>query len=383
MKLRANELIKDCLTNFSNYEDVSLLDGSSGFLLLLLNLYLRENDEFYENKAIKVIRKMDFNFSISNQNRGLWTGVIGLSYVVSLWKKYSCNEQLFERLDLQLSEASKMVIETYFIDEVTNFTYPINYDILYGLAGIIIYTKYHEKFKNDENLDRRLSVLIEEVIQNNEKFNRFFWIDNTKELNNPTQDFAINFSLSHGIISLINSALLLENLDSSLLLDRLNGIYRNLVENKARFPEFIKINSYDKQKIEFLYNKNNENFSWCYGVYGHYIFQKNNNSYYFDSLKNKLSFHVRELIKNDKMITNNVCFCHGLAGLLYSCNDGYSNKEVQACCKLLEKNYFNNEVLDEYSVWGVLDGKIGILLSYIAIKYRKKIVGEEIFGIFG
>lgn len=99
MKLRANELIKDCLTNFSNYEDVSLLDGSSGFLLLLLNLYLRENDEFYENKAIKVIRKMDFNFSISNQNRGLWTGVIGLSYVVSLWKKYSCNE-LFESLDL-------------------------------------------------------------------------------------------------------------------------------------------------------------------------------------------------------------------------------------------------------------------------------------------
>ena len=69
--------------------------------------------------------------------------------------------------------------------------------------------------------------------------------------------------------------------------------------------------------------------------------------------------------------------------MLYSCNDGYSNKEVQACCKLLEKNYFNNEVLDEYSVWGVLDGKIGILLSYIAIKYRKKIVGEEIFGIFG
>lgn len=380
MKLKENKLIKDCLNNFANYKDVSLLDGSSGFLLLLLNLYLLEKDEFYERKAIEVILRTDFNFSISKGNRGLWTGVIGLTYVVNLWRNYSCNN-IFEKIDLQLTEASRKIINTYFIDEITDYSDPINYDILYGLAGIIIFIKYHSLFKNDKKLDKRLSKLITNIITRNETFNLFFSDIEGEELSKLNKRVIINLSLSHGIISLMNSSLLLDNIDISVPA-KLRKIYLESIENMVWIPEYIKVDLQCKKEMEYIYSKDNENFSWCYGMYGHYIFQRNKELAFSTYLKDRLFVRVNEFLNNDSAETNNVCFCHGLAGLLYSCNDKYSTKDIQRCCRLLERNYFNNKVLDKYSVWGVLDGKIGILLSYIALKHQRKIIGEEIFGIF-
>ena len=54
--------IKDCLENFSNFEDISLLNGASGYLLLLLNLYSINKDKYYEELAISVIRKNEPKF---------------------------------------------------------------------------------------------------------------------------------------------------------------------------------------------------------------------------------------------------------------------------------------------------------------------------------
>ena len=49
--------------------------------------------------------------------------------------------------------------------------------------------------------------------------------------------------------------------------------------------------------------------------------------------------------------------------------------------KLIESNYFDNEVLSEYSEWGILDGKLGIALVALSLKFKRRIIGEEIFGI--
>lgn len=380
MKLRENKLIRDCLENFTNYNDVSLLDGSSGFLLFLLNLYLIEKDDFYEQKAIEVLYQTDFNFSISNYNRGLWTGVIGLSYVINLWGRYSCND-IFKNLDLQLTEASKKIIDTYLNEEIKNYSDSTTYDILYGLAGIIIFIKYHPLFKTERNLDQCLSKLVNKIIRNNDNFKLFFSNFESKEAKNLDKTVIINLSLSHGMVSLLNSSLLLESMDI-IVPNKLNIIYQDFIDNITWIPEYAEVDLQCNKDVKFLYSRDNENFSWCYGVYGHYIFQRNKGLNFSIYLKDRLLVRVNEFINNETLETNNVCFCHGLAGLLYSCHDRYSTKDIQKCCRLLESNYFNNKVLDEYSIWGVLDGKIGILLSYIAIKYQRKIIGEEIFGIF-
>ena len=51
-------------------------------------------------------------------------------------------------------------------------------------------------------------------------------------------------------------------------------------------------------------------------------------------------------------------------------------KIFKGYCRLLERNYFNNKVLNEYSVWVVLSDKIGTLFSYVALKH-KIIICEE------
>lgn len=374
--------IKDCLENFSNFEDISLLNGASGYLLLLLNLYSIDKDKYYEELAISVIRKMNLNLVVNRENRGLWSGPLGFAFVLNLWCKYS-NNKIFEYLSQELNLVAESIIRTFVEDKIEDFQSSYNVDIIYGLAGGLIY------FTSLKTYNRQFSLpddLMGKVIEIFDKL-RIYEIATIVEEGEPTfknrskEVIPINFSMSHGIISLFNSLTFFDfsNVNSyRYSLSFIENVYKRFSNLSFRISEYIAID--EKMNITPIYSSDTINYSWCYGLYGHYIFLKNNDYMIKDNLLNMLLDEAQRLVRCRKK-TNNVSFCHGLSGMFYSCCDVITPDESEEFVKLIESNYFDNEVLSEYSEWGILDGKLGIALVALSLKFKRRIIGEEIFGI--
>lgn len=374
--------IKDCLENFSNFEDISLLNGASGYLLLLLNLYSINKDKYYEELAISVIRKMNLNLVVNRENRGLWSGPLGFAFVLNLWCKYS-NNKIFEYLSQELNLVAESIIRTFVEDKIEDFQSSYNVDIIYGLAGGLIY------FTSLKTYNRQFSLpddLMGKVIEIFDKL-RIYEIATIVEDGEPTfkncskEVIPINFSMSHGIISLFNSLTFFDFSNVNFYrysLSFIENVYKRFSNLSFRISEYITID--EKMNITPIYSSDTMNYSWCYGLYGHYIFLKNNDYVIKDNLLNMLLDEAQRLVRCRKK-TNNVSFCHGLSGTFYSCCDVITPDESEEFVKLIESNYFDNEVLSEYSEWGILDGKLGIALVALSLKFKRRIIGEEIFGI--
>ncbi|MFC3928873.1 lanthionine synthetase LanC family protein [Streptococcus caprae] len=374
--------IKDCLENFSNFEDISLLNGTSGYLLLLLNLYSIDKNIYYEELAISVIRKTNLNFVVNRENRGLWSGPLGFAFVLNLWSRYSNNE-IFEQLSQELNLVAESIIRTFLEDKIEDFQRSENIDIIYGLAGGLIY------FTSLKTYNRRFRLpndLMEKIVEIFDKL-RIYEIATTVEAgrqslkNRSKGNIHINFSMSHGIISLVNSLTFFDFSNINFYrysLDFIENVYKQFSNLSFRISEYIAID--ETMKITPIYSRDTINYSWCYGLYGHYIFLKNNDYVIKDDLLKMLLEEAQRLVRCRKK-TNNVSFCHGLSGTLYSCCDVITPDESEEFVKLIESNYFDNEVLSEYSEWGILDGKLGIALVTLSLKFKRRIIGEEIFGI--
>lgn len=275
-------------------------------------------------------------------NTSLFDGFTGFAYVSNYLVQHKfleleVNEE-FKELDIQLFTAAKTQIEA---DDI---------DYLHGALGIILY--FTERDQNPE-INNYLNILVTKLMSRAIIDDFGIWFKNTT-WKNPEKNEEINFSLSHGLCSV-----LLILLKAYPLIDQ-NQVCEKVIREGIR--TIIK----HELPVDF----DNEEFSYFPGSFNpkkNEIFRFNRLAWCYGDLNVVLLLYRAGIILNDSRYTNianriglktvirkkpvathciNSHFCHGSAGL----------------AQLYKAIYFetsNRVYKDAYENW------INITLSYI------------------
>lgn len=228
-------------------QDVSLYSGLAGTAIFFSSLYIETKDIKYLNISQQILETIRVdNERINKMKISAFNGVISVAYLYSfLYNQAKDNSMLQESLK---------IIERY-KDIILNNT---SYDIIDGLAGILIVILNIYKLNKDEEL-KNLSIEIGKDIIKNIKIERgtAYW---TKSGNYEL----MIAGFSHGISGVVYALSKLYKLtafkdDISIIEDLIK------IENKYYDS---KIENWVDLRIENISNLNETPLHWCHGATG-------------------------------------------------------------------------------------------------------------------
>lgn len=374
---------------FTNYSDVTLSQGYSGDLLILLNHYINYQDTTYLKKINEVTKRIYFILSrkennLDHNNVGLWTGPFGLYYSLYILDTY-LEDTFIEALKEEIKKSCIYIIENDFFGLYKN-SYEYSKDMIFGIAGVLTAISYTDLL-NEENRDimnflyDNIDCLLTDYLYTDLSSNIFAPIYNF--INNNHR--FINLGYAHGIIGLCTSLEILSNKFNIYLplYEKCLKICMDLLgyisNQKINIPYFVECDN--EGKIYSNGNNIDDNLAWCNGLVGFSLFFnrciKTNK---IDKLNKKIYGFIYNVL-NDVYFHHkpNINICHGYSGLFYfylnNINDKYLKKEV---IRYFDNNFFSIPV--DNNDFSLLYGRGGALLVYFSYCFNNRFVGDEIFG---
>lgn len=300
------------IIKFNAMNDISVIRGKSGEILLLLDELLLEGNTKVKNQVERSINQT-LNAIDECCDISFGYGMTGVMYLLALTKQYSYISydlsQIFEYLDRstvrQLSEFNG------------------NYDLLHGLVGLGV--SYLARSKCDDTA----KVIIEQILLSIEQcyisINKYDFIPYRIESHTLfTDNLWVNTGLLHGMTSVVAFYLICikEGLVTPKLINRVNE-YMDILEkiqqyNKfSVFPNAFIIN----EDNDFICDNSSSGFFYCHGDLGiaNTILMAadilHNNEYYNLAERTITNFYDR--MHSVDLNYYNPFFCHGMAGVYY------------------------------------------------------------------
>lgn len=391
----SKQYIDDYLINYKYYINtdnvLTLAEGLPGLAILCVELKdIIDVKEFYiyRNKIVnEIIKELNKAPSITI---GLWSGLCGVNTALL---SMNCDGKLnavIEDIHEKIKHETNMLIKNYQVNGFDNVRYG-EYDLLSGMSGILRYFVFAHKNK--------LQVKESDLTQFITYFNKLiketkgipnYSIKSENSIGNLKQFFPFGGTIigaAHGICSVINSLLMLENfkeVDSKEVQSILDSLTKK-IHNSYKYDEGLPI--VINENHEYSYSING---SWCYGVPGiipnliNYAIKKNDNEKYdtcIDLHNQLLSSKYEDLINTESDI-----LCHGKAGLLYYSIYMESKHQIDSSLlnekmiKQLNVKFQSDKFTDTPDRegdppvvnYGLLNGKIGVYLALLSVNSKQR-----------
>lgn len=228
-------------------QDISLYSGLSGTAIFFSSLHNETNDIKYLNILHKLLKTIRIDSDRINKKQiSAFNGIISLAYLyVFLYKQTKDNDMLHKSLE---------IIRKY-KDEIIN---NISYDIIDGLAGILIVVLAIYNLSKDKEIES-LSIKIGKDIIDNIKIEQesAYWVKNgQKEL--------MIAGFSHGISGLVYALSKLYKLTS--FIDKIS-IIEDLINIENKYYD-DKVGNWIDLREENTSNSNKMPLHWCHGATG-------------------------------------------------------------------------------------------------------------------
>lgn len=339
--------------------DISIICGKSGELLLLLDELLLEGNTKVRNQVERSINQT-LNYIDECNDISFGYGITGVMYLMAITKQYSY-------ISCDLSQVFKNV-DCYTISHLSQ--YKGNYDLLLGLVGLGI--SYLTRSKCDNTAKLILDQIILSIEQCYISINNQDIVPYRMESHEIfTNKLWVNTGLLHGMTSVVAFYLICikEGITIPQLVNRVNS-YMDILETVQQdnqfcvFPNAFIIND----DGNFTCDNSSPGFFYCHGDLG----IANTILMAADILRKDKCYNLAErVIANFYKQLNSIdfnyyspFFCHGLAGVYYFLmrfNKYYpysrNNTFVRDMQVRLANTYINEPKL------GVLNGHTGIKMS--------------------
>lgn len=336
------DINNDIDISYKSIDDIGLLSGKMGLALFKIYFSKKFKDAKAEKIGIQMIKE-----SISKINNGYYyptycSGICGVAWTLDFLKK----EELFEiDCDSLLINYDGFLLKKMYAELNVK-----NLDFLHGAIGYMYYFFNRYVNTNSNSLKEKYRLILQNCLISLEKIsefenpNKIKWLYN---INADTGEMGYNFSLSHGISSIIN--LLAKFCKVNLLTERsekmLIGAVNYIIENEeikknsvSLFPNFIDLKNYKSTPSRL---------AWCYGDLGIGLslmkasLTIKNDKLYKRSLEILIHTSKRRSVEKTQVI--DACVCHGAFGNSVIFNHLYeitkNNSFISA------RNYWLNEGL--------------------------------------
>ncbi|PCK17433.1 hypothetical protein CEY02_19990 [Bacillus pumilus] len=403
------------------FHNISYFDIGQG---LLGNLFfLGEMDYLYPNDKFayfsKEILKIGVNrASILQVNEpSLMSGLAGICLAIkSVSKNYTRYENLIKEINDILKELISEKIKSANHNLNIHDVHMTDYDLMEGIAGIIVYLL--DEKERDHDLKLLFNDAVEYLIKLSGEFkygeiNIPNWYIPSKNqfLKSETKAFPegnFNLSISHGITGVLSTLVMCieDYKDVDSIKNAISYLSDWLIENVNEEEESLywkkKLSLTSYKKAEPIYN-DSLNFSWCYGdlSVARILWKagKALNNKYYEKFALKVFSGSYKQMKNYSLISST--YCHGLAGILHILIE--MNKDTNLPLFKQMEDFFLNELLENFDTNsefgfydielylneenkfnkpGLLSGNTGIYLVLLYYLNRKTYTGwEKIFLI--
>ena len=417
LKYSFESILKDLAFRLSSYEYICKVSSSKNLNVRDINcsisdglaslcIFFAELNKIYPNMGYDEVAHKYLSLIVKFLNKGnnvnlsLWGGLCGIGLAAV------CMSDNFLRYNSFLKGVNDVIVK--FVDERLEFLKTVPelkeeyYDVMYGLSGV---ANYHMLFLNSQEMVIRLKLIIEYFISLcKDKLigNRYypgFTLDTMSSIfiQNKESKYYLNLGLSHGITGIL----------LVLVKSYMKGICLNGHVQAIKYLKDIILNSYvvDAKNRKYwpasvrFYNDSNRMIleegytrdAWCYGTPGvAYVMLKTSEILDDKHLK---TIAINSMIDSLKYQNGAISptFCHGYSGLLYLADKFYMSTKFakfKVCQEKLvhkiltfydHKNIFcfkDIEVVnsEKYYIdnFGLLSGSIGIILSLMAIYYKRR-----------
>lgn len=383
-----------------NFSKTSLSDGLLSICMLFSELdYLFPNEKWdekaheYLSKVLDDVKLIGFDISMCN-------GFTGMGLVVNGMSK---NETQYIKLLSSINDIIiKLANDTLDKTDMKKGVSYLEYDVLYGLAGVLNYLLlFSKKDKYIVTINRIVDVLIgltKDIHIDNYNVPAFYLSPEKYMYKQEKEAYprgSFNTGLAHGMAGVIVAlskaikyGISKENIEDAI--DRLvKFIQKSVVINngKRRVKGIISLEEYVNGRV---YNNDFERDAWCYGNPGvcYTVIMAGCELKREDYITWGLGL-LKDTLKDIKGIFSPI-FCHGYAGILciLTAIDNKLNKNIfsEERIALREKilsyydedyvfgfkDYTYNEkgTLDANKSVGLIEGTTGIVLALLYDKYN-------------
>lgn len=322
---KVEEIAQAISSNRNSLKGVGLLNGLAGLSIFYANYGKYKDSEEYRTLAEETLSEALDLVGTEWHPQTLCSGFPGLLWAADYLKK---NDLI--SMDMDTSSADE-----YAESVMMSMAESGNNDFLHGSLGIFYYLVSKDNL-NEEIIEKYLKVLTDKRIQYDDGSS--IW--DSLIINGPSRVVGKNFSLSHGVASLmvILSKLYQKNGDPRLaeivvsLRKFIEKYKREDSENLALYPAYV----VDARPLTY-----NSRLGWCYGDLCIALAYLNSGIYLNDQEFIKASYDIfrHAALRTDLEVNhvNDAGICHGAAGLGHIFSRAY--------------NYFKDESFKEVSLY--------------------------------
>lgn len=361
----------------SKTENNSLLTGDAGKVLFYFYLSRIFKSKKFQKTANNLLENI---FDSLNENLNSFSYCSGLTGIC--WMIVHLQEEQF--IDTNIDQTFYEIDEVVF-DSGKNYIKQKNFDFLHGSLGILFYL--NARAKTDLRARFFLNQLLQQMLKEKKNRNDFIYWSQTPLLPNEHGKSIINFSLSHGLASIIavfadcianeSCAMDLKPIIKGII--NIYHSYKKVVNGVIQFPSTI-IND----QVE-----NYQRLAWCYGSLGISValFKAGiaMDDYNLRQEAIDICLSTTCQVSPNETFVQDACICHGTAGiaLVYNNmfkrmkNKKFKNSADYWIANTIQMANFNDGLAgfktlktDGSGFWkndtGLLEGLSGIGLSFLS-----------------
>lgn len=340
-------------------EFYSIADGLAGILVLLAQYYISEDDlikkKELEKRAWFYLNTInESSIEVSQSNRGLWTGPLGISTAIDFWTQVSIDQDFATKWNefnnLYYKNISPMLYRWANLN-LNDLRSKFNKDIIFGLPGVLNYVCNCTIAYKNEQQQRMFTPLVTKLFKL-DLISRYG--KNDDELN-PR-----DIGMAHGLAGAIFSILQYDYLFNGTSYISQLSLWSNY------FSRYVKFLLTLKNKEEYLFIKN-----WCTGLSGIInLLRIMGNVDGYSEIQNYVNYESSSINGYD-----NLCLCHGDGSILLI--DYIFNNNLY-CKELLNKDIFMSY---KYQSCSMLSGAGGILTFKRAAKKSSPFLLSWLLGL--
>jgi lantibiotic biosynthesis protein len=402
--------IQEYFHNISYFDIGQGLLGNLFFLAEMDNLFPNDKFAYFSKEILKIGINRDSIMQVNEP--GLWSGLSGVCLSI---KAVSKDYTRYDNLIKEINNMQKLIIRQKIISAKYNLyihdVHMTDYDLMEGIAGILIY------LKDEKDRDNELKLLFDEAVEylinlcgefehGDIRIPNWYIPSKNQFLKSEEKAFPegnFNLGISHGITGVLSSLVMcIEDYhDIHSIKSAISFLSDWLIENVTGggdclyWKKKLSLTSYKKGDSDY---QDSLNFSWCYGdlSVARVLWKAGKalkNDDYKDFSMRIFTASFKEMKKYNLVSST---YCHGIAGILHTVIEMSEDTKIPLFKEMEE--FFVNELLtnfdhnsefgfcdtelymnvkNEFNKPGLLTGNTGIYLVLLYYLNRKSYTGWE------
>ena len=291
---------------------------------------------------------------LSQSNRGLWTGLLGLSTAINFWAKESIDSDFAPKWNEFNSIYYKNISPLLYkwanlnLDDLRS---KFNEDIIFGLPGVLNYVCNCTIAYKNEQQQRLFTPLVRKLFKQ-DLISRY--VKNNNDIN-PR-----DIGMAHGLAGAIFSILQYDYLFNGIISAPQINLWSDYFSNYVKFLLTL------RNKKEYTFIKN-----WCTGLPGIInLLRVMGNVDNYSEIQKYIEYESSSINGYD-----NLCLCHGDGSILLA---DYIFNNNRYCEELINRDIF---VSYKYQSCSMLSGVGGILTFKQSAKTGSPFLLSWLFGL--